>query len=99
MHTLSDASLIAPSVKYLSAMQETRVQLMGLEETPEKEMATHSSILAWRIPLTEEPDRLQSMGSPRVGHDLATEPPPVGHIRLRVRTCTSYPEKGRLEGD
>ena len=77
MHTLSDASLIAQSVNYLSAIQETRVQLMGLEEPQEKEMATHSSIPAWRIPLTEEPDRLQSMGSPRVGHVLATKSPPV----------------------
>ena len=51
------------SVGKVSAMQETRVQLMGLEEPPEKEMATHSSILAWRIPLTEKPGGLQSVGS------------------------------------
>ena len=49
-------------VKNLSAMQETRVQSLGQEDTLEKEMATHSSVLAWRIPWTEEPSRLQSMG-------------------------------------
>ena len=49
-------------VKNLPAMQETRVQSLGQEDTLEKEMATHSSVLAWRIPWTEEPSRLQSMG-------------------------------------
>ena len=57
------ASLIAQSVKNLPAMQKTRVQFLGQEDPLEKEMATHSSILAWRIPWTEEPSRLQSMGS------------------------------------
>ena len=52
------------------------------EDPLEKEMATHSSPLAWKIPWTEEPDRLQSMGSPRVGHDLATKP----HSLIRWRT-------------
>ena len=56
-------------VKYLPAMQETQVQSLGGEDPLEKEMATHFSILAWRIPWTEEPGRLQSMGSQRVGHD------------------------------
>ena len=56
------ASLIAQSVKNLPAMQKTRVQFLGREDPLEKEMATHSSILAWRIPWTEEPSRLQSMG-------------------------------------
>ena len=50
-------------------MQETRVQSLGWEDPLEKEMATHSSILAWRIPWTEELGRLQSMGSQRVGHN------------------------------
>ena len=63
------ASLIAQLVKSLPAMQETWVQFLGGEDPPEEEMATHSSILAWRIPWTEEPGRLQSMGSQRVGHD------------------------------
>ena len=58
-------------------MQETQVQCLSQEEPLEKEMATHSSILVWRIPWTEEPGRLQSMGLQRVGHDLATKPPPV----------------------
>ena len=62
-------SLIAPTVKRLLAMQETRVQFLGQEDSLEKEMAIHSSTLAWKIPWTEEPDRLQSMGSQRVGHD------------------------------
>jgi len=50
-------------------MQETPVQFLGQEDPLEKGMATHSSILAWRIPLIEEPGRLQSMGMQRVGHD------------------------------
>ena len=57
------ASLRAQSVKNLLAMQETQVQFLGQEDPMEKEMATHSSILAWRISWTEEPGRLQSMGS------------------------------------
>jgi len=57
------ASLVAQSVKNLPAMQETLFQSLGGEDLLEKEMATHSSILAWRIPWTEEPGGLQSMGS------------------------------------
>ena len=57
------ASLRAQSVKNLLAMQEIQVQFLGQEDPMEKEMSTHSSILAWRIPWTEEPSRLQSMGS------------------------------------
>jgi len=68
--------LIAQSVKNLSAIQETWVRFLGWEDMLEKEMETHSSILAWRIPWTEEPGRLQSMASQRVRHDLATELPP-----------------------
>ena len=56
-------------VKCLPAVWETQVRSLGWEDPLEKEMATHSSILAWKIPWTEEPDRLQSMGSQRVGHD------------------------------
>ena len=55
---------MAQMVKNLPAMQETRVQFLGREDPLEKEMATHSSILAWKTPWTEEPDRLQSMASP-----------------------------------
>ena len=64
--------LVAQTVKRLSAMQETRVQSLGWEDPLEKEMATHSSTLAWKIPWTEEPDRLQSTGSQRVRHDWTT---------------------------
>ena len=56
-------------VKNLPAVQETRIQSLGWEDLLEKEMATHSSILAWKIPWMEEAGRLQSMGSQRVGHD------------------------------
>ena len=63
------ASLVAQMVKRLLAMQETWVQSLGWEDPLEKEMATHSSTLAWKIPWTEEPGRLQSMGSQSVGHD------------------------------
>ena len=59
-------------VKNFPAMQETQVQSLGWEDPLEKEMATCSSVLAWRIPWTEEPGRLQFMESQRVGHDLAT---------------------------
>ena len=62
-------SLVALTVKRLPTMQETRVQCLGQEDLLEKEMATHSSILAWKISWTEKPGRLQSMGSQRVGHD------------------------------
>ena len=67
------ASLVAQTVKNLPVMQETRVQSLGQEDPPEKGRATHSSIIAWRIPWTEEPDGLQSMGSQRVRHDLVTK--------------------------
>ena len=56
-------------VKRLPTMQETRVQSMGQEDLLEKEMVTHSSILAWKIPWMEKPGRLQTMGLQRVGHD------------------------------
>ena len=62
------ASLVAQMVKHLPEMQKTRVQSLGQKDPLEKEMATHSSILAWKIPWMEEPGRLQSMGSLRVGH-------------------------------
>ena len=60
---------MAQMVKNLPAMQETWIQSIGQEDTLEKGMATHSSILAWEIPWTEEPGRLQSMQVTRVGHD------------------------------
>ena len=66
---MSGVSLVAHSVKNLPEVQETWVRSLGWEDPLEKEMATHSSILAWRILWTEEPGGLQSMGSQRVGHD------------------------------
>ena len=65
-------SLVAQMIKHLSAMRETRVWALGWEDPLEKEMATHSSAIAWKIPWTEEPGRLQSMGSQRIRHDWVT---------------------------
>ena len=66
---LNGAALVAQTVRRLPAMQETWVQSPGQEDPLEKEMATHSSTLAWKISWMEEPSRVQSMGSQRVGHD------------------------------
>ena len=63
------ASLVAQTVKHLPAIRETRVRSLGWEDPLEKEMATHSSTLAWKIPGVEEPGRLQSMGLQRVRQD------------------------------
>ena len=71
MHIASRASLGAQMVKNLPAMRETQVQSLGQEDSLEKWMATHSNVLAWRIPRTEEPCRLQSMELQRSGHDWA----------------------------
>ena len=60
---------MAQTVKRLSTMQDTQVRSLGREDPLEKEMAIHSSTIAWKIPWTEEPGRLQSMGSQRVGRD------------------------------
>ena len=61
--------MVAQTVKHLSAMQETRLRSLGWEDPLEKEMAAHSSILAWKIPWAAEPGRLPSMGLQRVRHD------------------------------
>ena len=63
------ASLVAQRLKHLPGMQETQARSLGGEDPLEKELATHSSTLAWRIPWREEPGRLQSIGSQRAGHD------------------------------
>ena len=63
------ASLVAEMVKRLPAVWETQVRSLGWADPLEKEMATHSSTVAWKIPWMEAPGRLQSMGSQRVGHD------------------------------
>ena len=65
----NELPLVAQMVKHLPTMWETRVQSLGQEDLLEKELATHFSILAGKIPWMEEPGRLQSMGSQRVGHD------------------------------
>ena len=66
---IKETSLVAQRVKRLPAMRETWVRSLGWEDPLAKEMATHSSTLAWKIPRTEEHGRLQSMGSQRAGHD------------------------------
>ena len=71
---------MAQSVKNLPAIQGTPVRALGQEVPLENEMATHSSILAWKIPRTEEPGRIQSMGSQRAGHAWATKPPQYGNM-------------------
>ena len=69
LYSLFWTSLVAQMVKCLSTMWETQVQSLGWEDPLEKEMAIHSSTIAWKIPWTEEPGRLQSMRWQRVGHD------------------------------
>ena len=69
---------VAQMAKHLSAVWETLVRSLGWEDPLEKEMAAHSSTLAWKIPWMEEPGRLQPVGSQRVGHDWATSPSPYG---------------------
>ena len=80
-------------VKHLPAMRETQDQFLGWEDSLEKEMATHSNTLAWKIPWTEEPGRLQSMGLQRVGHNRATSLSFFlqlsGHLHVNVVTDMS----------
>ena len=66
---INGASLVAQRLKRLPPMRETQVRSLRREDPLEKEMATHSSILAWEIPWTEEPGGLWSLGSQRIGHD------------------------------
>ena len=72
--TSVSSTLVAQRLKSLPPMRETRVRSLGREDPLEKEIAIHSSILAWRIPWMEKPSRLQSTGSQRVWHDWATSP-------------------------
>ena len=83
---LLGASLVAQMVNNQHAMQETQVWSLGQEDPLEKEMATHSSTLAWKTPWTEEPGRLQSMGLQRVRHDWATS---LHFIALGVKAVAS----------
>ena len=85
-------NLMAPTVKHLSTVWKTRVQSLGQEDLLEKEMATQSSILAWKIPRTEEPSRLQSMGLQRVGHDWATSL----HFSLTLNNLANINTKDKL---
>ena len=68
-HASNKVLLVAQTVKRLSTMWETQVRSLGREDPLEKKLAIHSSTIAWKIPWTEEPGRLQPMGSQRVGHD------------------------------
>ena len=78
------ASLLPQRVKHLSAVQETWVQSLGWEDALEEGMATHSSILVWRIPWTEKPGRLQSIGLQRVRHDSMTKHSMHAHIHTHT---------------
>ena len=78
-------------VKHLPAMRETWVQSLGWEDTLEKEMATHSSTLVWKIPWAEEPGSLQSMGLQRFGHDWATSLHFTSIIDLRHTLLIAHP--------
>ena len=77
------ASLVAQMVKHLPAMWETRVRSLGQEDPLEKEMAAHSSPLAWRIPRTDEPGGLPSTGSQRVGQDGAASLPFLSYVSCK----------------
>ena len=82
---------MAQRVKRLPTMQETWIWFLGGEDPLEKEMATHSSTLAWKIPWTEEPGGLQSMGSQRVRHDWTTSPSPFLIFHCVYVPLLSYP--------
>ena len=84
--------LVAQMLTHLPTMQETQVQSLGREDLLEKEMAPHSSTLAWGIPWTEEPGGLQSMGSQRVGHDWATSLSPgvADTVDTTPHTCQTH---------
>ena len=84
-HLLNFAVNLKP-IKNLPAMQDTRVQSLGWKDPLEKGMATHSSILAWRIPWTEEPGKLQAIGSQRVGYDWGTNALPLCHYNYSFKT-------------
>ena len=85
----SGASLVAQRLKRLPATWETWVRSLGLKDPMEKEMPTHSSILAWRIPWREEPGGLQTMGSQRVGHNWATSLHFTLH-KIEISRVTKY---------
>ena len=85
------ASLVAQMVKNLPALQETWVQSLGQEDPLEKEMAAHSSALAWRIPWTEESGAPQSVGSQRAGHDWAASTTAAAiRVHMHVHVCNIH---------
>ena len=84
---MCQTSLVAQTVKRLSTMWGTRVRSLGWEDPLEKKMAIHSSTIAWKIPWTEDPGRLQSMGSQRVGHDWATSHSFIHQFSSVVQLC------------
>ena len=90
------ASLVAQRLKCLPPMQETQVLSLGREDPLEKEMVTHSSILAWRIPWMEEPGGLQSMGLQRVRHNWATS---LHFTSLHFRLCAQKSPTGKMTSD
>ena len=97
-----EASLVAQWLQNLPAMQEMQIQSLGQEDPLEEGMATHSGILAWEMPWTEKPSRLQSMGSQRVGYDLVTNqhhlPKSVlsGIWEMTLSSSVSSSEKTRI---
>ena len=98
IHLCLRSSLVAQMVKRLSIMRETWVWSLGREDPLEKEMAIHSSTIAWKIPWTEEPGRLQSMGSQRVGQDGATSRSLPGSLVPTVCLCfSSQMEEGCMQ--
>ena len=94
LHSDGPTSLVAQTVKCLPTVRETRVQSLGWEDPLEKEMATHSSILAWEIPWTENPGRLQSMGSQRVRRNF-TYLNGIKHARISLGEMPARGEVGR----
>ena len=91
----TERGLVAQMVKSLPVMRETWVQSLGREDPLEKQIATHSSILAWRIPWTEEPGGLQSMGSQRVGHDWGTN---IFSFHFHGHAGVMFPPGGKTAG-
>ena len=102
---ISWASLVAQSVKNMPAVQETRVRSLGWEDSLEKEMATHSSILVWKVPWTEETGRLQSMELQRVGCNWARDERikkkkfPETSRRREGHVCWGLAEKHMCKGN
>ena len=100
LHFLNWASLVAWMVKILPAMQETQVQSLGWKDPLEKEMATHSSILAWKIPWTEEPGRLQPWGHKELDttEQLTQTSLLLFHIVVPLPVSINWPDSSNMSG-